>query len=156
MPLRQRCLIKTSHQIRRDNIHYMFLDVKGIKVVKQKWATSFTVNVKILMLIKWLNRYSQLCWLLSLEWLSYFEHVVHSLLNTYLLVFILRTRSNHILLKQRCPIKTRYQIRAHLLYMFLDVKTIEGVTPKVDYKFHMELGNGFSYRVQTPLTWTYN
>ena len=33
----------------------------------------FIINVKNLVLIKWL-----LCCLLNLEWLSFFEHVVHT------------------------------------------------------------------------------
>ena len=38
--------------------------------------------MKILMLIKWSYRYLELHWQLSLEWLSYFEHTIQSLLNT--------------------------------------------------------------------------
>jgi len=41
-------------------------------------------KVKILFLIKWSDRSSQLCWLMRLEWLTNFEHVVQSLLNTFL------------------------------------------------------------------------
>jgi hypothetical protein len=42
----------------------------------------FTIRVKILVLIKWSHTSPQLSGLLRLEWLSYFEHVVQSLLNT--------------------------------------------------------------------------
>ena len=55
--------------------------------------------MKILMLIKWSNRSSQL---LNLEWLSYFKHVVQSLLNRCLLVSDFKATPNHILLKYRC------------------------------------------------------
>ena len=42
------------------------------------------VKVKIIMQVIWSYRSPQLCWLLSLEWSSYFEHAIQSLLNTYL------------------------------------------------------------------------
>ena len=36
------------------------------------------IKVKTLVLIKWSYRSSELCCLWSLEWLTYFEHVVQS------------------------------------------------------------------------------
>lgn len=67
--------------------------------------------MKILMLI-WLSyRLFQLCWLLSLEQLSCFEHTVQSLQSNCLF----RTRSgatpNHTLLKYWCPNQSSNQIR---------------------------------------------
>ena len=53
----------------------------------------------------------QLCWPLSLEWIAYFEHVVQSPFNTYLLVSVLRFTPNHIPVNYRCPFKVRYWIR---------------------------------------------
>ena len=43
------------------------------------WISYSIINVKILVLIKWSYRSSQLCWLLNLVWLACFEHVVQSL-----------------------------------------------------------------------------
>ena len=43
----------------------------------------FIIKVKILVLIKCSYKFSQSCWLLSLEWLSYFEHIFQSHSNTY-------------------------------------------------------------------------
>ena len=45
---------------------------------------SFIIEVKILVLIKWSCRSPHLCWLLSLWWSLYFEHVIQSLSNTCL------------------------------------------------------------------------
>ena len=39
----------------------------------------FLIKVKVLVLLKWSYRPSQLCQVLSLEWLVYFEHIVQSL-----------------------------------------------------------------------------
>ena len=63
---------------------------------------SFNIKVKILVLRKW--SYSPhpppllLCWQLSLVWLSYVEHAIHSLLSTYL-----EAIPNNIPLAYRCP-----------------------------------------------------
>ena len=39
----------------------------------------YIIKVKILVLFKWSYRSPQLCWLLNLKWLAYFEHVIQSL-----------------------------------------------------------------------------
>ena len=44
----------------------------------------FIIKLKILMLDKWMYRSPQLCWLLSLEWLLYFEHAIQAFLSTCL------------------------------------------------------------------------
>jgi hypothetical protein len=54
----------------------------------------------------------QLCKLLSLEWLSYFEHVSPiSSTHIFFLVYVLGATPNHIPLKYRCLIKISYRIR---------------------------------------------
>ena len=72
----------------------------------------FIINVKILVLNKWSYRSPQLCKLLSLEWLSYFEHVnpISSIYISFL-VSVLGATPNHIPLKYRCLIKISYRIR---------------------------------------------
>ena len=54
---------------------------------------------------------SQLCWVSSLEWLWYFEHMVQSLLNTWILVFVLGATPNHKPLRNMCMIKISSRIR---------------------------------------------
>ena len=65
----------------------------------------FIIKVKILMFIEWPYRSPRLCWVLSLEWLLYFEHVIQSIGNTCLNVSILGATPNHIPLKYRCLIR---------------------------------------------------
>jgi hypothetical protein len=48
------------------------------------WLSLFIIQEKILVLIDWSYTSPQLYWLLSLEQLSYFEHIVQSLLHTSL------------------------------------------------------------------------
>ena len=72
----------------------------------------FMVKVNFLFLIKWSYRFPQLCWLLNLGWLTLVEHVVQSLLNTCLLVSILRSTPHHTPLKHRCPINRSIRIWA--------------------------------------------
>ena len=48
-------------------------------VFKAHMNILFIIKVNIFMLMKWSYRSSQICWVLNLEWLSYFEHVVQSL-----------------------------------------------------------------------------
>jgi hypothetical protein len=54
----------------------------------------------------------QLCWLLFLEWMSYFEHVVLFLFqrDSYL-ISILGTTPNHMPLNYRCPSKRNGRLR---------------------------------------------
>ena len=42
----------------------------------------FIIKVKLLVLIKWSCRSPESCWLLSPEWLAYFDHVIQSVLDT--------------------------------------------------------------------------
>ena len=55
----------------------------------------FIIKVIFFVLIKWSYRsFSQLCWLLSLKWLTYFEF--NPLLNTHYVVSIIGSTPNHI------------------------------------------------------------
>ena len=62
----------------------------------------------------------QLCWLLNIEWLSCFEHVVQSLSSTCLFASILGATPNHIALKKRrCWIKISNQsMHIYFSYVF--------------------------------------
>jgi hypothetical protein len=63
----------------------------------------FNFKVEIIVLTKWSFRCLQLCWLLSLEWLSSIEHALQSFLLTHIfLVSVLGVALNHIPLKVRC------------------------------------------------------
>ena len=65
------------------------------------------IKVMILVLIKWSCYSSNLCSLLSLKWLSYFEHIIQSLSNTcFFLAPVLGATPNHIPLKNSCPMNT--------------------------------------------------
>ena len=52
-----------------------------------------------------------LCWLLSFEWLSYFEHAIWSLQTRWFLVHVFGATSNHIWLKYRCLVRISKRIR---------------------------------------------
>ena len=52
---------------------------------------------------QWWYRSHQSCWLLSLEWLIYVEHIIKSLLNSCLLVSVLRSTPKYIPLRYTCP-----------------------------------------------------
>ena len=71
----------------------------------------FIIKATILILIKRSYRFPKLCWLWSLEWLSYSKHTVQSLINTSLFISVLGTTPNHIPLKHRCPNKESNRIR---------------------------------------------
>lgn len=74
----------------------------------------FIIKVNILMLIIWPYSFSlppPLCWLLSFEWLSYFEHAIWSLQTRWFLVHVFWATSNHIWLKYRCPIRISKRMR---------------------------------------------
>ena len=43
------------------------------------------IKMKILVLVEWSYRSSQSCWVLNIEWLTYFEHTVQSRLKTGLI-----------------------------------------------------------------------
>ena len=73
----------------------------------------FTIKVKIIMLIKY--RSPQLCWLSSLEWLSFFSLQSNLFQMHGLLVSILGTTLNHMLLKYRCPNMNSNEIRGDYL-----------------------------------------
>lgn len=66
----------------------------------------FTINLKILLLLKWSFRSPQLCWLLKLAQVTDFENVVQyrSTHNAFLM-FVPRSLCNHPPLKCRCSIK---------------------------------------------------
>jgi hypothetical protein len=65
----------------------------------------FIVTLKILVLVKQSFTSFQLCWLLSLHWLSHFaKHAIQSLSNTYVFVFLL-LEPHLIPLKYRCSNK---------------------------------------------------
>ena len=54
--------------------------------------------------IKWTYRLPNLYWLLCVEWLPYFEHIVQFLKMRSSIVCILRSTPNHRSLKHNCPI----------------------------------------------------
>ena len=80
-------------------------------------ATMFVIKVNIFVLIKW----SYVDLVIHLEWLSYFEHKVQSLLNTCLLYIHSWNPPNHIPLRNRCLIKLSNQIRH--IYLKLERKS---------------------------------
>ena len=56
-------------------------------------------------------------WLLSLEWLSHFEHIIHSPMSFWrcvFLMYVLGATPNYIPLKCRCVVKTSNWNHAHL------------------------------------------
>ena len=60
----------------------------------------FKTEVKIFVLMKWLYVPPWSCWLLSLDWLVYYEHVVVRLV---FLLSVLYSTPDHIALKYKCP-----------------------------------------------------
>ena len=52
-----------------------------------------------------------ICWLLSLEWLTHFEHTAQSFVVTCLFIFVLGVTTNHNALKSKCPNKKSNRIR---------------------------------------------
>jgi hypothetical protein len=79
---------------------------------------SFILKVKILVLIKRSYRSPQLHWLMNVVWLSYFKHVVQSLLNTFLLISILGATPNHIPLKYIGVLIRKYSLRFKIKFVF--------------------------------------
>ena len=61
------------------------------------------IKAKIHVLIKWSYRSPLPYWILNLEWLTYFEHKIQSLLNTCFFGVHFRSAPNHIPLKYRFP-----------------------------------------------------
>ena len=88
----------------------------------------FIIKVNICVLVKGLLYMSLhpplVCWLMSLELTSCFEHTIQSLWNACVLVSILWATPNHTLLKYRCPITTsNWIIHIHLTtYIFSTIR----------------------------------
>ena len=79
----------------------------------------FVIKVKSLVLIKWSYMAPQWCWLLSLEWSSYFEHAVQPFLKhmSSWYPFLSRATPNHLRLKYRCSINISNQTKARLPHL---------------------------------------
>ena len=76
----------------------------------------FIMKAKILVLIKWSLKsppLNQLCWPLSLEWLSHFQHTLQFLvfLDNVFLISILRATLDYIPLKCKCWLRKVVQRR---------------------------------------------
>ena len=72
----------------------------------------FIIKANIFMLIKWLYKPSQVCWLLSLERLANSKHIVRSIFETHVFgVFVVGSTCDHVPLEYKCPIIRVSQIR---------------------------------------------
>ena len=89
-------LVRDGSQIQMEAIA-TFLTIFGAHM-----NISFIIEIKIFVLIRWSYRSPQLCWLLNLEWLSYIEHVIQSILNTCL--FGIRSHTTNIFVKSKTTV----------------------------------------------------
>ena len=66
---------------------------------------------KLWVIKSWSCRFPQLCWLLRLDCLSNFEHIVQSISRCVFFMFIIRFAHNCTTLKYKCSFKIKYLIR---------------------------------------------
>lgn len=73
------------------------------------WIFYFIVIVKVLSVIEWSNRLTQLCWLLSIEWLTNLS-TYSNLFSTHVTLVSL-LRSTLYIVHMRCLFETKHWIR---------------------------------------------